>query len=563
LAATLAATSGKPLWGSLSGNSLARSGTPVQLKEIPLASHLQTQLQALTQPDARGLLTAIHRGIEKESLRITPQGKLAQTPHPAGLGSALTHSSITTDYSEALLEFITPVSASIEQSLHQLEDIHSYVYQKLDDEILWSASMPCIVSGDAGIPVAQYGSSNVARMKTVYRYGLGHRYGRLMQAIAGIHYNFSMPEAYWDKAWQDAGSPGTRTDYISERYLGLIRNFRRYSWLLIYLYGASPAVCSSFLKGRDNHGLQAFDADGKSLYMPYGTALRMGGLGYNSDAQKKLNVCYNSLENYVATLSCAIKQPHPAYSNIPAGQNGDYQQLNDSLLQIENEFYSPIRPKRVARSGETPMGALVRAGIQYIEVRCVDISPFSPVGLDAAQMRFMDTFLLYCLLQDSPACDDDEQQMQAANLDAVVNTGRQPGLMLHNNGAEIPMTEWAQQMLKAMQPIADLLDATHTGSDYATSLQHQLAKVEDAQLTPSARILREMRERDLPFFRLAMAYSEQWAQYFKERPLSPETQQAFDSETEQSLQAQKAIEQADDISFEQYLQNFFAQYQAL
>lgn len=528
-----------------------------------MASHLHTQLQALLQPDASGLLAAINRGIEKESLRITPQGKLAQTPHPAALGSALTHPSITTDYSEALLEFITPVNTSISDSLRKLEDIHSYTYQHIGEEILWSASMPCIVSGDAGIPVAHYGSSNVARMKTVYRYGLGNRYGRLMQAIAGIHYNFSMPQAFWDKAWQDAGSPGKQADYISERYLGLIRNFRRYSWLLIYLYGASPAVCSSFLKGRDSHGLQPFDKEGKSLHMPYGTALRMGGLGYNSDAQKQLNVCYNSLDNYVTTLSSAIVQPHADYKDIPAGQDGDYQQLNDSLLQIENEFYSPIRPKRVAKSGETPLCALVRGGIEYIEVRCVDISPFSPVGLDAEQMRFMDTFLLYCLLENSPPCEDEEQGTQGANLEAVVNKGRQPGLILNDNGNDVPMTQWAGDMLQAMRPIAELLDSTHGGSDYNASLQHQLAKVEDPEQTPSARVLREMREQNLPFFRLAMAYSEQWAQYFRQRPLSHEAQTAFDTETKHSIVGQKEIEQSDDISFEQYLQNFFAQYKTL
>jgi glutamate--cysteine ligase len=528
-----------------------------------LASHLQKQLQALALPEARGLLTAINRGIEKESLRITPEGKLAQTPHPEGLGSALTHSSITTDYSEALLEFITPVSSSIEQSLRNLEDIHSFVYQKIGDEILWSASMPCIVSGDASIPVARYGSSNVARMKTIYRYGLGHRYGRLMQAIAGIHYNFSMPQSYWDKAWRDAGSPGTQTDYITERYLGLIRNFRRFSWLLIYLYGASPAVCASFLRGRDNHGLQAFDEKSKSLYMPYGTALRMGGLGYNSDAQKQLNVCYNSLDNYVTTLSSAIMQPHAAYGAIPSGQQGDYQQLNDSLLQIENEFYSPIRPKRVANSGEAPLCALVRAGIEYIEVRCVDISPFTPVGLDAAQMRFLDTFLLYCLLQESPPCDDNEQDAQAGNLDAIVNTGRQPGLLLNNGIANVPMTQWAQELLEAMRPIATLLDDAHEHARHNASLQEQLAKVADTELTPSARVLREMQERKLPFFRLAMAYSEQWAEYFRARTLSKEMQDAFESETRHSLLAQRLIEQSDDSAFDEYLKNFFAQYEKL
>jgi glutamate--cysteine ligase len=400
-------------------------------------------------------------------------------------------------------------------------------------------------------------------MKTVYRYGLGHRYGRLMQAIAGIHYNFSMPQSYWDRAWRDAGCPGAQADYVTERYLGLIRNFRRYSWLLIYLYGASPAVCASFLRDRDNHGLQPFDETSKSLHMPYGTSLRMGGLGYNSDAQKSLNVCYNSLDKYVKTLSSAIRQPHADYKDIPAGAQGDYQQLNDSLLQIENEFYSPIRPKRVADSGESPLAALVRGGIEYVEVRCVDISPFSPVGIDAAQMRFLDTFLMFCLMQESPACDDREQDAQAANLEAIVNTGRQPGLTLNTGSDTVLMTQWAQDLLESMRPIATLLDTAHGTALYSESLQNQLAKVADAELTPSARVLREMRERELPFFRLAMAYSEQWAAYFRQRKLSSEQQQAFEAQTQQSLLAQRAIEQSDDISFDHYLQHFFAQYQNL
>jgi glutamate--cysteine ligase len=528
-----------------------------------LSSHLQKQLQALAQPQAREQLIDIQRGIEKESLRITPAGKLAQTPHPASLGSALTHNSITTDYSEALLEFITPVSNSIEGSLTTLEDIHRFVYRNIGDERLWAASMPCIVSGDDSIPVAQYGSSNVARMKTVYRYGLGHRYGRLMQAIAGIHYNFSMPASFWERSWSEDGSPGELQDYISERYLGLIRNFKRYSWLLIYLFGASPAVCSSFLRGGDNHKLESFDAEGKSLYLPFGTALRMGDLGYNSDAQKDLKVCYNSLHNYVDTLSDAIRQAHPAYSEIPTGQNDDYQQLNDSLLQIENEFYSPIRPKRVAESGESALNALVRGGIEYIEVRCVDVSPFTPVGLDAQQIRFIDTFLLYCLLDESPDCNEEEQSEQDANLEAVVNRGRQPDLQLDREGQQAALTAWADSLLSKMAPIAELLDQAHDTGDYGASLSAQQAKVDDSEKTPSARILREMKEQNLPFFRLAMAYSERWADTLRDEPMSPEEEANFEAETERSAQAQRELEAQVCPSFEDYLAKYYQQYEAL
>jgi len=528
-----------------------------------LSSGLNDQLRALDNPHSRGILSRIQRGIEKESLRITVDGKLSQSPHPAGLGSPLAHASITTDYSEALMEFITPVDSSIEASLKTLEDIHTYVYQNLGDEILWSASMPCIMTGDDDIPVAQYGSSNVARMKTVYRYGLGHRYGRLMQNIAGIHYNFSMPDEFWQEAWESEGRPGSKADYISTRYLGLIRNFQRYSWLLVYLFGASPAVCASFLRDSDKHGLTPFDEGARSLHKPYGTSLRMGDLGYNSDAQKDLSICYNSLDNYVKTLSAAIRQPHPGYASIPSGQDGNFQQLNESLLQIENEFYSPIRPKRVAKSGETPLTALCREGIEYIEVRCVDVSPFTPVGLDAQQIRFIDTFLLFCLLHDSPACTEEEQLVMDYNLTTVVNRGREPGLTLKTCSGDKPFEEIANTLLTSLEGIATLLDRSHESSGYAETLADQKAKIADPELTPSARMLREMKETELPFFRLEMEYSKRWGEYFRTSTLTPEASEKLDTQTRESLAKLADIENSDTKNFESYLADFYSQYSSL
>lgn len=528
-----------------------------------MSSQLHHRIDALNTAQGRRILTEIGRGIEKESLRITPDGKLAQTAHPAALGSALTHSSITTDYSEALMEFITPVSQSIDASLRTLEEVHTYVYQHLGDDILWSASMPCIMTGDDGIPVAQYGSSNVANMKTVYRYGLGHRYGRLMQTIAGIHYNFSMPQEFWQQAWQQSGGEGSLEDYTTTRYLGLIRNFQRYSWLLVYLFGASPAVCASFLKGATDHNLIPFEEDARSLYLPYGTALRMGDLGYNSDAQKDLNICYNSLDNYIQTLSNAILQPHPDYAAIPSGDNGNYQQLSDSLLQIENEFYGPIRPKRVARSGETPLGALRRGGIEYIEVRCIDVNPFTAVGLDAQQIRFVDTFLLFCLLEDSPPCTDAEQAIIDHNFKTIVNRGREPELTLQDHSGERLFSELSDCLLEAMEPIARLMDEAFENDDYQAALEEQKSKVGDPELTPSARMLREMRESELPFFRLEMEYSKRWAEHFRQITLTPEVEKKLNDETRRSIEARQKIEQSDSIDFKQYLADFYAQYTVL
>ena len=524
-----------------------------------MSSYLHAQVTKLAQPDRKQLLRQIGRGIEKESLRVSPKGKLSQHAHPEALGSALTHGSITTDYSEALLEFITPVSADIDESLAQLSDIHAFTHRNIGEELLWSTSMPCVVGGDETIPVARYGDSNVARMKTAYRCGLGHRYGRAMQTIAGIHYNFSMPHRYWELEWEAAGEPGKLKHFITERYLDLIRNFKRYSWLLVYLYGASPALCPSFLQGRE-HNLET-TADGSSLYLPYATSLRMGDLGYTSNAQRDLSICYNCLDNYVETLREAIMTPHAEYAGIAHGEDDNYQQLNDSLLQIENEFYSPIRPKRVANSGETPLSALRRGGIQYIEVRCVDVSPFTPLGLDAEQIRFMDTFLLYCLLAPSHVCDDKVQAVQAANLTTVVNRGREPSLMLEDTEGPRPLRDWAEELLAEMTPIAALFDEVNESTDHANAMATQLAKVQDPDLTPSARVLHEMHEKDLPFFRLAMQYSKHWAGYFRELALDPDLIAALQQEALASLGRQEQLEAGDDVSFKQYLKEFYAQYE--
>ena len=528
-----------------------------------MSSRHERRLAELAGAEQVHLLKCINRGLEKESLRITPEGRLAQTPHPASLGSALTHAYITTDYSEALLEFITPVSTSVEESLANLEDIHRFTYAELGDELLWAASMPCVLEGDAQIPVARYGSSNVAHMKTVYRHGLGHRYGRLMQTIAGIHYNFSMPETWWELVWEREGEDVPLRQYITNRYLGLIRNFRRWSWLLIYLYGASPAVCSSFLRDGHYHGLEPFDDRVRSLHAPFGTSLRMGDLGYQSNAQKNLSVCYNNLDSYISTLKQAITEPHPDYVAIGIGEKGHERQLNTSLLQIENEFYSPIRPKRVTRSGETPLCALRRDGVEYVEVRCVDVNPYLPLGIDAAQIRFTDIFLLHCLLADSPECDDPERARNSENQLTVVNRGREPGVLLHTDSGQVPMADAAREMLEAMEPIAGALDAAHGGEDYRTTWTLQGYKVADSSLTPSAQILADMRSKELPFFSLAMEQSRQWAESFSEQPLPADKLAAFRRESEASLERQREVEAADDIDFEAYLERYYSQYDAL
>src|ERR1700719_2442560 len=211
----------------------------------------ERRLAALINGGAPQLLQCARKRVEKASLRVSPQGQLAPTPHPALLGSALTNEHITTDYSEALIELVTPAFTHSWELLQYLLDLHQFVYRHLGDELLWATSMPCAIERDEDIPLAQYGSSHVGRMKTVYRNGLGLRYGRMMQAISGVHFNYSFPLPFWE-AYAAARTSRTHdADFVSACYFDLLRNYRRHGWLVLYLFGVSPVVCKSFLRGRE------------------------------------------------------------------------------------------------------------------------------------------------------------------------------------------------------------------------------------------------------------------------------------------------------------------------
>jgi glutamate--cysteine ligase len=482
-------------------------------------------------------LLGIRRGIEKESLRATPQGSLALTPHPAGLGSALTHPNITTDYSESQLELITGVHASVEQCLEELTNVHQFTYRALGDEMLWVSSMPCNLPADETIPIGRYGSSNVGRAKSVYRMGLAHRYGRRMQTISGIHYNWSMPGI------SDA------------QYFGLIRNFRRHAFLLLYLFGASPAACSSFVLGR-NHELQSLTPG--TVYMPHGTSLRMGRLGYQSDAQASLAVSYNSLEGYAASIHDALTRPYPAYEAVGiVNPGGEYNQLATSLLQIENEFYGTIRPKRVIKPGERPLHALRERGVEYVEVRLMDLDPFVPIGIKAQTIRFLDVFLLHSLLTPSPADSPAEIAALGRNQHKTAAFGREPGLRLERDGREIGLVEWGAEIIAQCMPIAAQLDAAHQTTDYSDAVRAGGALLEEPDMLPSARVLAAMaRAHENSFTGFARAQSEQAKAKLLKLPYAEGLQSRMEALVRQSLADQAAVEAGDSMPFEIYRQQY-------
>jgi glutamate--cysteine ligase len=498
-------------------------------------AHCRERLNALP----REVLQKLRRGIEKESLRVRPDGTLATTPHPAPLGSALKHPHITTDFSESQLELITGVHSSADSCLRELTQIHQVVFRAIGDELLWVSSMPCRLPADDQIPIGRYGTSNIGRMKTVYRMGLSHRYGRRMQTISGIHYNFSLPDSR-----------------SNDDYFALIRNFRRHSWLLLYLFGASPAVCSSFVAGRD-HPLQPLSGD--THYLPYATSLRMGRLGYQSDAQSSLAVSYNDLESYGASLEEALTKPYPPYEAIGVCEDDEYRQLQTTLLQMENEFYGTIRPKRVIRPGERPLHALRDRGVEYVEVRLMDLDPFEPVGINAATMRLLDVFLLHCLLCDSPPDTPGELSADAENKLRVASRGREPGLRLLRDGEEMLLAEWAGEVLADCGPIAAALDRANGGKAHRDALDAAVAALADPSSTPSARVLQAMkRDYNNSYVGFVLAQSRAHRETIMKLPLEPEMVERFARLAHESLEEQRRVEAADTLPFEAFRQLYLA-----
>ncbi len=496
------------------------------------------------------------RGVERETLRYRQDGQLATTPHPEGLGSAFTNQWITTDFSESLLEFITPVSHDIPELMAQLKDIHHFTQTKMAEEKMWPLSMPCYVASEENINLAQYGSSNSARMKTLYREGLKRRYGSLMQIISGVHFNFSFPESFWDALYGEQDEEA-RQETKSDAYFALIRNYYRFGWMIPYFFGASPALCGSFIQGRETD--LPFESLGGTLFLPKSTSLRLSDLGYTNNAQSTLKIGFNSIDQYLEGLSDAIRRPSEEFAKIGVKVDGEYRQLNSNILQIENELYAPIRPKRVAKSGEKPSEALKRAGVEYIEVRSLDVNPFSPVGITEEQVRFLDLFLTWAALSDSEPMDNCELECWRDNWNKVIVSGREKGLMLQIGcqGERLPLQEWAHRVFAELRQIAVMIDEVTGGSAYQQVCDKLTGWIEEPELTTSGQLLKLTKELGglgKVGCSLGMKHREDnlhhGYQYY--------SQEIMEQEVAASVEKQKQAELSDTMSFDDFLEDYFA-----
>lgn len=521
---------------------------------------LQKRLDWLDETGNAALLRGGRKGIEKESLRVLADGTLSQQPHPQALGSTLTHSAITTDFSEALLELITPPFTDIREAIDYLDQVHRFVHANLPaGEMMWAPSMPCIIDGESSIPIGNYGTSNIGMMKQIYRRGLQLRYGSTMQAISGVHFNYSLPANFWPVFQEEENDDQSAQDFVSSSYLSMARNVLRYEWLITYLFGNSPALCKSFI-GDHVHTFQEFDEH--TYFAPYATSLRMSNIGYKNNGPENLRVSYNSLGEYIRDLTSAIEAPFDPYVEHGVKVDGEYRQLNANVLQIENEYYSAIRPKQITQSGEKPTQALRDRGVQYVELRSLDVSAADPLGVNESDLRFLEAFLIFCLLNESPPILADEQIEIDQNQQQAARYGRQPDLMLQRQEQPITLQEWAAEIFEQMQPICALLDGDSSASDtgaYTTAIRQLKSKVDDPSQTPSAQMLSEMEQRHESFSQYGLRKSQEHATAFLNNPLDANRVEEMAEMAEDSIIAQKQIEQNDTLTLDEYLAHYFSQ----
>lgn len=522
-----------------------------------MTKSFQQYIDAFSDDIHNSALVGIGRGIEREGLRVLSQGKISQQGHYHPLGSALTHPNITTDYAESLLEFITPVSYCAEQSIKQLRDIQKFTLSHINGEIIWPMSMPCFVGDEDDITLAQYGKSNIGTMKTVYRQGLKNRYGSMMQVISGIHFNFSFSDDFWQTLKQIDENTDDFQDFVSAKYFSLLRNYKRYCWLIPYLYGSSPAICRSFLQDKKTT-LPFKTSKSGYLYLEHATSLRMSDLGYTNSEQSSLHICYNDLNGYIDGVRNAINLASTKFEKLGVKVDGKYQQLNSNVLQIENELYAPIRPKQVAKSGEKPSEALQSRGVEYIEVRALDVNPFADTGINLQQMYFLDIFLTYCALAESPLLDCDTQNIYEKNMSDVVVDGRNPSLKLTDNGQLKSVKQWGYEIFSGMEQVAKLLDKAYQTNKYGEALTIEQLKLSDSSLTPSAKILALVVEQE----KSLTEFSLEQAKKFRDDILASDYQyfdeQYFIEQAELSHQKQREIEASDEVNFDQFLENYFS-----
>ena len=258
------------------------------------------------------------------------------------------------------------------------------------------------------------------------------------------------------------------------------------------------------------------------------------------------------------SLREAISQKAPEYAKFSSNDVDGWQQLNDNVIQIENELYSPIRPKQVAKSLETPTNALESRGVSYLEVRSLDVNPYSPIGIDIEQFYFLDVFLLYCLLEPSAKFGDGCFPISQDNINKTVTNGRDPKLKLNKEGIEVPLSRWGHSLIEKLTRVAAILDTANNVSLYSEAVQAQALKFNDANLTPSGKWLNTLLENQIDNSMLGLELAKEYKLLAEKIPYKTLSSADFRHHASQSIAKQAEIEAADTQDFSSFVKGYFA-----
>ena len=470
---------------------------------MPLDDRSLRQLQRLERQTSGELLRAGLFGLEREALRVTADGRLAMTPHPAAFGAKLGNPRITVDFSESQLEMITSPEPSVEQALQALVAIRRDAEDVLADvgERLWPFSMPPALPADEEIPIARFDDTAEGRQRELYRVGLANRYGRRMQMISGVHLSFSFHEALLGVLGQadggrTAGKAGSR-EFADAAYFRTARNFLRNRWLLVYLTGASPAVDATFNPALERQ-LKTIRAccpgccDFVDDYQRFATSLRVSRFGYADTAFRRMPVSFNRRVEYVRDLRALLQTRSERFARLGLRRGGQAVQLNDRVLQRDSEFYAAIRLKGRIHPGDSHLDAIERNGVHYAEVRILDINPFAIGSVDETALRFLQVLLLDALLAgDEPLWATEWERLQE-NHQRVALSGRRPGLRLRTADGEVPMRLVAATILTRLRLLAELMDRGLDQPRFGAAVEDAWESLDDPSRLPSSRMQRAM-----------------------------------------------------------------------
>ena len=496
---------------------------------------------------------ALNIGIEKESLRVS-NSQISQVPHKKELfGSPLTNQFITTDFSDSQMEFVTPPLRSHSEALSFLESIHQNISTKINNEILWPLSMPPYIDCDSKIPIAYYGESDLALFKRVYRLGLSNRYGRQMQAISGIHYNFSIDSnilGYLDSESKEKNFGRYDRD---NRYFGALRNIARFNWLLLYLFGASPFVCKNIL-GKESRNLEQLDRH--TFYLPYATSLRMSDIGYQNTKQKDLKISLNELNEYLQQLKSATNTISDKFSKIDSKEGFNLSQLSPNILQIEDEYYSCARPKSSFDSSDRMLKKIQEHGVDYIELRSIDLNPFEPSGIGSNSLIFLELFLIYCLQKNSPKLDNYSIEEIRNNDSVVSREGRRPGLKITKDKNQISVKDWGLQILDEMEKL--ISESNVKRELFYESLLESRNMLRNTALTPSAKIFSQIIDNNITYEQfgndLGQSHKKQYLDLYDNQS---HNEKIIQNEIERSKKELNGLKDKSEESFKEYIKNYF------